>query len=312
MMSREKIRSNIPSPSTCPVCKSSHTGFSAKKFNYSLFDCHLCQSLYVYPSPSSLELEKFYKSREVTQLSRVCWTDSLDSHKHILDVWKEGLTSIETVSGKASILDIGCGTGQFLAYAQSLGWRDLTGVELVPDVANVAKRIPDTNIYTQDILSLSLPSESFSGIVLWDIAEHLNNLPKILEESYRLLKPGGFIFIGTVHRKGLSMRLLKHDALTVNPPEHLIFFTKGGLETSLKNAGFCIKKVWSFSIYLREWLNVIKKWKGRLGKTDEKSLSYPTTATQTPLFILLMKIANVFLSLTNLGDEIVAIASKPF
>lgn len=296
---------------TCPLCTSKKARFAFVKFNYSHFQCCSCKSLYVYPSPSSVELEEYYNKNEGNQLSTVCWTDIPDSHQHVWDVWKEALKYIEKFAGHGSLLDVGCGTGQFLIFAKRLGWTDLTGIELVPEVASRARNLSGAVIYTSDLLTTSLPAESFSGIVLWDIIEHLNNVQAVLQETFRLLKPGGVIFIGTVHYHGLSMRLLDKQALTVNPPEHLIFFTNKGMRKSLEFAKFNIKKQWSFSVYLREWMYLFSRVKSNNVGKYKSDTNYSSDITKSKLFMILMKIANVTLSVTNLGDELVAIAQKP-
>lgn len=295
----------------CPLCQSKKAKLAFRKFNYSIFNCGLCKSLYVYPSPSSLELEHFYKKTEGEQLSTVCWTDTPDSHKHVWEIWKQALEQIENCCDRGSLLDIGCGTGQFLAFAKKLGWSDLTGIELVPEVADKARQLSGAVIHNCDLLSAYLPAQSFSGIILWDIVEHLNNIQAVLEESFRLLKPGGVIFIGTVHLHGFSMRLLQQNALTLNPPEHLIFFTQKGMSRVLKTAGFKAIEQYSFSIFLREWINVLSKFKPRQTGKYKTDTDYSSNLTQSKFFSILMKIANLFLKFTNLGDELVVLAQKP-
>lgn len=309
---KEKEAMNHP---TCPLCNSKNAKLAFVKFNYNHFHCYDCKSLYVYPTPSSTELEVFYKNNEEEELgSRLCWIDSPNSHKHIWDVWKQALEFTEKYSNKGSLLDIGCGSGQFLTFAKKLGWSKLTGIEWNPEAANIARHNSDAVVYSTDILKVSLPSESFSGITLWDVIEHLNDVESVLNETFRLLKPGGVICIGTPHRYGLSIRLLQKHALTVNPPEHLIFFTQLGMQQALQTAGFNVLKQWSFSIYLREWLNFLSKFSPkRVAKVeDENYIRCRSNLTQSVFFLTLMNIANNCLKITNFGDQLIVIAQKPY
>lgn len=307
------MKSEASTQPICPLCLTKESKLAFVKFQYANFHCHFCHSLYVYPTPESTELEEFYKSPEGEQLSTVCWTESADSHNHVWEVWQEALKYIEKMSGRGRLLDIGCGTGQFLEFARTQGWTDLTGIELVPEVANKARQISGAVIYTSDLIQASLPSESFSGIILWDVIEHLNNINLILAEVFRLLKPGGVVFIGTVHRHGFSMRLLGGNALTVNPPEHLTFFTRKGMNKVLQNAGFKVARQWSFSIYLREWIHFFSRFKikkTQKNKTYKSETNYSYSLTKSKLFVVIMKIANAILRSANLGDEIVVLAQK--
>ena len=240
--------------STCPICLSKQARPAFLKFGYQLFECHFCHSLYVFPNPSFAQLSDYYNNNkeEGQALSTVCWTETLDSHRHVINVWKQCLDYIQNLSGHGSLLDIGCGSGQFLQFARTQGWSDLSGIELVSEIAEKARKLSGASIYTTDLLDNSFTKGSFDGIILWDVIEHLNNIQEVLQEAFCLLKPGGVIVISTVNRSGFSMRILNQNSLTVNPPEHLAYFTRKGMFESLSYAGFKIVKQWTFSIYIRE------------------------------------------------------------
>lgn len=266
--------------------------------------------MYVYPSPSLKELEDFYTRSDKGSLSQVCWTTSTQSHKHVWPVWQQALDTIEALSGRGPLLDVGCGTGPFLTFAEEHGWDNLTGIEMVPSVADTARKNSTAQIHTTDLLNAALPANSYVGIILWDIVEHLNNIRVVLAEAHRLLRNGGVIFIGTVHRQGLSMRLLQEKALTVNPPEHLVFFTQAGMGRVLELAGFDVKHQWSFSIYLREWLRFFYRFQRQTPAVESNNTGSNVSGSSP--FTGMMALANCFLKTTNLGDEPVAIGQKPF
>lgn len=295
----------------CPLCRNSSIKPAFGKFNYSFLECQSCSSLFVYPIPSSSELEAFYTSPDVQKLSQVCWNETAESHRHVWGVWQEALNLIEKLAGKGVLLDVGCGTGQFLQFARRKGWQRLEGIELVPEIAERARSLSDAKIYTSTLLKADLPSHYYSGIVLWDIVEHLNDVESILQEVYRLLKPGGILLIGTVNRHGLSLRYLGVNALTVNPPEHILFFSARGMKSILELTGFRVYKLSSFSIYLLEWITILSEILPKQKKEKSPAKVNKASLTDSSVFLIIMKIANTILSLTNLGDELVAIAQKP-
>jgi SAM-dependent methyltransferase len=92
-----------------------------------------------------------------------------------------------------SILDVGCGRGEFLESFQIAGF-DVSGVDLSPNLDVLSKRF---KVKQGDFERESLPykDESFDYIFSKSVIEHLHQPEKLLDECYRLLKPGGKIII---------------------------------------------------------------------------------------------------------------------
>ena len=216
-------------------------------------------------------------------------------------MWRDVLNDAERRTGHGPLVDLGCGTGQFLAFAEENGWHELTGVELVEEAAATARNRVSAEIHVSDLTETSLPAEHYAVAFLWDIIEHVGDPRALLEEVRRILRPGGLAAIGTVHRHGISLRLLKERALTVSPPEHLTFFTKVGMERVISAAGLALQECWSATVYLREWTSRTdnddyRAWRTRLG--------------DGALFRAAMSFGNRVLRTTRLGDELIALAQK--
>ena len=285
----------------CPLCESRDGRPAFEKKDYAHYECLGCRALYVSPRPTANEIAQFYRRKGAESLSSVCWSEDSDSHRHWQDTWRRLLSEVERRSGRGPLLDLGCGTGQFLAFAHEQGWRELTGVELVPEAAAIAQKRVGAEIHVSDLTETSLEGEHFAVVFLWDIIEHIGDVGAFLREVHRLLRPGGLAVIGTVNRHGVSLRVLRERALTVSPPEHLTFFTRAGLSEAVAAAGLELTRCWSATIYLREWtrradIDHYTEWRSRL--------------TGGSLFRCAMTIANLALRLTNLGDELIAIARK--
>ena len=97
-----------------------------------------------------------------------------------------------------NLLDIGCGVGAFLELASQWGM-EVAGVDASAEAVALAKqRFPSLAI-THHLLSGRLPHAdgSFDNAVLNQVIEHLPPaiLKNTLSESFRVLKPGGRIFI---------------------------------------------------------------------------------------------------------------------
>ena len=139
-----------------------------------------------------------------------------------------------------SILDIGCATGSLLKSLRSRLWR-VTGVEISP-AAEYA-----INKYGLDIRKIPLEENNFSDnsfdvVLTSHLIEHLNDPRSFLEETHRILKENGSIFITTPNISGFQARLFAgkwRSAIF----DHLYLFSAHTLKKLLKSTGFKIVKV---------------------------------------------------------------------
>jgi len=295
----------------CPACNAPGASHAFEKATYQLFACKACGSLFVDPRPTPSQLEAFYKNTSIEKLSSVCWTDESDTQGHLQSVWRQALNEIQGAAGRGPLLDVGCGSGRFLRFARTRGWTDLTGLELVPHIAEQARASTGAKVIETDLGRANLPDSTFAGVILWDVVEHVSDIGKTLSDVFRLLTPGGTIVISTCSRDGVSLRVFGKESMTIDPPEHILFLTRRGISAALENAGFEVRDTWTFSIYLREWTARITRRSTQPSISDGTSKNYSSIfANSTPL-LYAMKTADFFLKKLDLGDELVAIARKP-
>ena len=100
------------------------------------------------------------------------------------------------------VLDIGCGHGGRTAYYLLQGNpRSIVGVEINSVRVGVAResvnKICDDKRITFDVgvgEQLPFADGSFDIILSYDVFEHVQDLPRVLQECYRVLKPGGRVY----------------------------------------------------------------------------------------------------------------------
>lgn len=108
------------------------------------------------------------------------------------------------------ILDVGCGAG-FLANALAGGGHLVTGVDLSLESLRVATTCDSTRSvrYVQaNAYHMPFSSSSFDVIAAMDLLEHVEDPGQVLQETSRLLKPGGLFFFHTFNRNVLSYLLV--------------------------------------------------------------------------------------------------------
>ncbi len=134
---------------------------------------------------------------------------------------------------KGTLLDVGCAAGFFLKVAQEKGWT-CSGLEISKDAANFAIEELKIPVIVDTLENANIPECSFDVVTSWDVIEHLFNPQLFIENSYKILKPGGLLVIGTPNIGSLAYKLRKEKWYHFKPPEHLFYYNKESLNCLLQ------------------------------------------------------------------------------
>lgn len=94
----------------------------------------------------------------------------------------------------STILDLGCGYGDFLAFAEARGFR-VVGMDLDPAAAERA-RARGFEVLTGDLRGLAIGQE-VDALTMWDVIEHVDDPVGLLRTAAGVLRPGGLLFFHT-------------------------------------------------------------------------------------------------------------------
>jgi 2-polyprenyl-3-methyl-5-hydroxy-6-metoxy-1,4-benzoquinol methylase len=136
----------------------------------------------------------------------------------------------------ARVLDVGCGNGTFLVRMRAGGWA-VAGVE--PDrIAASFARAAGLEVKDGLLTEGLFPPGHFDAITMNHVIEHLHEPQEVLAICWRLLRPGGTIWIATPNAAAAGHRRFGRSWLPLDPPRHLVLFTLRSLEAALTRAGF--------------------------------------------------------------------------
>lgn len=135
-----------------------------------------------------------------------------------------------------SLLDIASGSGDFLVFARKAGWQ-VEGLEFDPKAVEVSRAL-GLNVKLGSVDVLSEYTTTYNLITASHILEHVHAPLKLLNNCYSLLKPGGTIWIETPNINALGHRRFLSKWRGLEPPRHLVIFSKKSLRDSLKTLGF--------------------------------------------------------------------------
>ena len=137
---------------------------------------------------------------------------------------------------RAKLLDIGCGSGAFVAHARNAG-RDAYGIDFNDQEISVGRSAfqLDGFLMTGDVLAMPDSWSEFDLITMFEVIEHLPNPRQVIQEAFRRLKKGGHLAISCPNEK----RWQPAGRIFVDyPPHHLTRWTPRGLQHFLEANSF--------------------------------------------------------------------------
>jgi SAM-dependent methyltransferase len=136
----------------------------------------------------------------------------------------------------ARLLDIGCGSGEFVRSARTWGW-DAEGLDPDPNAAAVGRAVGLT-VTVGGLPKTDYPEAAFAAVTMSHSIEHLHDPIACLQEVHRILQPGGRIWLATPNFDSRGRKVFGADWRGLEPPRHLVLFTPGALISTLARAGF--------------------------------------------------------------------------
>lgn len=183
------------------------------------------------PKPAAEDMSKYYESEDY-----ISHTDAkrnfFEKIYHLVRDYslKQKAKLIQKHVSKfaneyGSVLDIGCGTGDFLKIMQSQGW-DVTGYEPNLKAAKITKS-KDINLMND--LSY-IPDGYYDVITMWHALEHVYDVQHQIKELHRMLKPDGVLIIAVPNFMSYDAQYYKSHWAAWDVPRHLWHFRKASIE----------------------------------------------------------------------------------
>ncbi len=246
-----------------PYLKCKDHSVSQEEFQL-LFD-ETKQMLVTSPAPALEKLNLYYKSEDYishTDTKRNLFEKAYHFIRNITLTSKLKLINGFKTEHK-QLLDIGCGTGDFLKKAQDNSWK-VTGIE--PDAAarTITKRKIGDQVFDIDKLA-RLPSHSFDVITLWHVLEHLPNLEMHIALFQKLLKSNGKLIIAVPNFNSYDAKHYKEYWAAYDVPRHLWHFSQKAISILFADVNMEVEKtkpMWFDSFYVALLSQKIKNKKG--------------------------------------------------
>ena len=147
---------------------------------------------------------------------------------------------IERELGSGTLLDYGCGNGEFVEYARGRGV-DAAGIE--PNYASSSASVRRS-------LNELPPGARYGLATLWHVLEHMDSPVKELGALSERLDAGGRIFISVPNFDSWEAGFGGAEWFHLDAPRHVLHYTPRSLELVLGKSGLRLRSLsFSFGLY---------------------------------------------------------------
>ncbi len=225
--------------------------------------------------------------------------------------------------GARSVLDFGCGRGVMLAAFKENGW-NAKGVEFSAASAALVKKDFGIDVLHGPDAIEQLGAEKFDLITLFHVLEHVPDPRATIRRLAAHLGAGGRFVIEVPNYCGAQRFLFGTSWWHLDPPRHLVHFTKDSLVRMLERLDLKVKVVSTFSseysvfCFLQSLLSRITRRPNRLhvflratpGAEKPGGVETVLTILLSGLFFVPSVIGALALGLIGQGDVVRVEAGK--
>ena len=194
---------------------------SVTNWTFNVVGCS-CGMVFVNPMPDEQSIPLLYRQ---------------DYHfeKPLLDsLYKKMIEFLPPSNENSRLLDVGCGTGDFIKHAEQVGW-DAEGVDLI----NWGQTYGGLKIRIGDLACMDIPEESYDVVTAWAVLEHVRNPSLFFNKISTLMKKDGYFIFTVPNVAAPGIRHSCHEDV----PRHLWLFTPGTVEAYLDKNGMKIRSI---------------------------------------------------------------------
>ncbi len=214
--------------------------YTVSKQTFGLYLEPKTDMLITFPQPKPSELGVFYESNDYISHTDSKKTLFEKAYQYVRNIAiKNKIKLINTHhENQGNLLDIGCGTGDFLVSAQANGW-EVTGIEPSENAKKIATS-KSINVFSN---TKNIQQNRFDVITMWHVLEHIPNLEQQIAELKKLLKPDGTIFIAVPNYKSYDAKHYGRFWAAFDVPRHLWHFSKTSIKVLFEKHKMKIKKI---------------------------------------------------------------------
>ncbi len=240
---------------SCPVCGfKQHENFliaqdhAHSKEPFNIVACKNCNFKFTNPRPLEEVIYNYYPednyiSHKSTNIGIIGWVYRKARQYAIRK--KYGIIN-KHKPRKGSILDFGCGTGEFLKYYQNRDWK-IAGMEPSELARDAASTLTGIGIY-QDLKAIKKAPDTYDVITLWHVLEHVHQIHKTIKTLKKKLNKKGILIVALPNCSSWDALHYKEHWAGYDVPRHLYHFEPKTFKLFAKGNDLKIKKIYPMKL----------------------------------------------------------------
>ncbi len=228
----------------CPVCLGEQikqvltcTDYTTTNEEFVLCQCSDCSFRFTNPRPDIEESVKYYQSDD--------YISHTDSKKGLLNkiyqIARDYMIAAKYKStvkkyNARSLVDYGCGTGDFLKYCLDKGHQSI-GLEIDESARKIAANKGCHDVYDPSQLE-KLSDSSADIITLWHVLEHIHELHPTVKHFNRILNSNGTLVIAVPNYESYDAKWYGKYWAAYDVPRHLYHFNLPSMTRLMNDKGF--------------------------------------------------------------------------
>jgi SAM-dependent methyltransferase len=193
--------------------------------HYEYFECPDCKMLFATDLPERAKLLAAYEAAAF---------DSSTESRYAARSYLRALQSI-LGPGVQSVLDVGCGDGEFLLACREYGIPTLQGIEPSPAASSTAREGIGEVIMGGGYEDQS-PDVKFDLVTLFQTIEHIDDPLGFFRVAQQFVRPGGYVAVACHDYRAPVNRIMK-DKSPIFDIEHLQIFSSTSIRRTMEKAG---------------------------------------------------------------------------
>jgi 2-polyprenyl-3-methyl-5-hydroxy-6-metoxy-1,4-benzoquinol methylase len=280
MLISTKITDEIPQPSTkqkdlfgevvnCDLCGEDDFKPFFDECGFTFGQCRNCSLYYIRLRPTEESQAKIVRDASFKKFRSSMKEEFLEWSLFREQECSEYLETIENFVKEGRLLDVGCGIGTFMWFAEKRRWQ-VEGIELNKQKLAIAIDMNIGTIHSKPVEELNLAQASYDIVTMINVFAHLRSPKNTLSHLMSVIKPKGFLLMRTGEfRHNPTKRDLPPWGLGI--PQHLFWNSEKTFE--LYGKAIDAEIVYYKSIPYNEYFirNMFKykskKWYKQISKT---------------------------------------------